>query len=252
MMSNVKRCRFLLAAQRAKAKLTGYVNIFGIVAIYLVRQLIEFLQTKLGNFLAMLSREPSRELARRHLERSPQDGHWFTPDECALVRVLASLIVPSDETSPGADEVDILGPSAVDILDRLVACSRPRRALYGNGLVALDQLAQRKYKGSFAQSTQVQQLVLLRHVDRLSQVFSNRTSLIDKIESTVAIFYHKWSGQFPAAELFPILVRDVLQVFYTSQVSWIWLGYDGPPMLDGYPELRARHSSTLEVEANSE
>jgi hypothetical protein len=37
--------------------------------------------------------------------------------------------------------------------------------------------------------------------------------------------------------LYPVIRNDCIQIFYTSQVSWVWLGYDGPPMEKGYSNL---------------
>jgi hypothetical protein len=44
-------------------------------------------------------------------------------------------------------------------------------------------------------------------------------------------------GSLFAAQLYPQIKDDCLQVFYTSRVSWVWLEYDGPPMDKGYPNL---------------
>jgi electron transfer flavoprotein beta subunit len=48
------------------------------------------------------------------------------------------------------------------------------------------------------------------------------------------------------------LVDDVFQAFYTNEVSWVWLGYDGPPMPDGYPNLSEGRSKTKDPETTPE
>jgi len=48
------------------------------------------------------------------------------------------------------------------------------------------------------------------------------------------------NGCLFAADLYPQIRSDCIQVFYTSRVSWVWLEYDGPPMDKGYPKLLPR------------
>ena len=239
------------ALQRAKSKLTRFADGSRMVALHLVRECVEVSETKLGECLMMLSLKTSKELARRDRERPREGLEWFTADESALVEVLANLIVPSDEASPGAEQMDVLGGSAGETLDRLVAGSQRRQALYARGLLALDRLAKDEYKATFVALSQEKQVHLLQFVDRLQQKWSKPISLTAKLKTKIAILYHKWSGLFPAAELFPTVVQDVLQAFYTNRVSWAWLGYDGPPMPEGYPHPLDRRSSVQEADIQS-
>jgi choline dehydrogenase-like flavoprotein len=205
----------------------------------------------LGEFLMALSPKETKELARRDRDRPHERPYSFTAEESALVKVLADLIVPSDATSPGAEQMGVRGRSAVETLDRLVAGSQRRRAVYARGLLALDRLAQDKYKSPFIELSWKNQLHLLQFVDRLHQQWSKPISLTAKVKAKIVILYHKASGLFPAVELFPRLVQDVLQVFYTDRISWGWLDYDGPPMPAGYPNLLDRRSPVPEAEAQS-
>jgi hypothetical protein len=225
------------AIRRAKARLARYANAPGLVALHLVRGLVEFSETKLGEFVTMLSVPDARELARRQRERPRAGALWFTADEFALVEVLANLIVPSDEIGPGAEQMAALGRSTGQTLDRLVAGSQRRQAVYGRGLVAFDRLAKDRYRSNFADLSQDNQAQLLRFLDRLHQQWSDQFALPAKLRARTSILYHKWSGLFPAVELFPALVQDVFQAFYTDRLSWAWLDYDGPPMPAGYPDL---------------
>ena len=237
--------------QRATSKLARYADTSGVVALHLLRRFVEFTETKLGELLMMRSPKIAKELARRYRERPRGGPQWFTADEAALVEVLANLIVPSDETSLGAEQMDVLGRSAVETLDRLVAGSQRRQALYARGLLALDRLAKDEYKATFVALSRENQVDLLQFVDRRHQEWSKPMSLMARIPIKIAILYHKWSGLWPAAELFPTLVQDVLQAFYTNRVSWVWLDYDGPPMPEGYPNLLARRSPVQEAETQS-
>lgn len=190
-----------------------------------------------------LSSTNAKQPARRHRQRAREGPHWFTADESALVEVLANLIVPSDETGPGVAELALVGRSAVEALDRLIAGSRPRQAVYARGLVALDRLAKNEYGAPFQELSPPRQVELLRFVDRVYRTWSGSTSVAAKIRTRITLLYHKWSGLFPAVALFHTLVQDVLQVFYTDPVSWDWLDYDGPPMPEGYANLLARRAA---------
>jgi hypothetical protein len=184
-----------------------------------------------------LSPKNAKELARRHQARPREGQRWFTPDESALVEILANLIVPSDDTGPGASHLALAGRPAVATLDRLVAGSRPRQAVYGRGLVALDGLAKDAYQSKFADLSPQSQVRLLELVDRVGREWAEPGSFASKIGTRVIILYHKWSGLHPAVEFFRTLVQDVLRAFYTDPLSWAWLDYDGPPMPAGYPGL---------------
>ena len=228
--------------QRVKSKLARYADASEVIALHLAREGVVSTETRLGEFLMRLSLRRARELARRDRERPREGAQWFTADEYALVEVLADLIVPSDATSPGARHLAVQGPSAVETLDRRVAGSPSRQTLYARGLLALDQLAQDKYKCKVVGLSPENQLRLLQLVDRLHQTWSKPMSPMAKIKTKSITLYHRWSGLYPAVELFPRLVQDVLQAFYTNPVSWGWLDYDGPPMPDGYADVLDRRS----------
>ena len=83
--------------------------------------------------------------------------------------------------------------------------------------------------------TRPEQLALLETVDQMQQNINRATiSLPDRVERKAQDLYHDWEGLGPALDLFPQLVSDVMQAFYSSQVAWDWLGYDGPPQPAGY------------------
>ena len=239
--------------QRARWAASGpahFVHAWGLVTYHWSKELVEFIETRLGEFAMAARRKRASELARRELER-PRDGvHWLIPEERALVELLANLIVPSDETSPGAEHLEILGLPATETLDRLVAGSPQRQIIYARGLLALDELAKRNFGSKFVDLSTERQVSLLEFLDRLKQEWSQPTSWINgKITNKLLVFYRKWSGLFQAVDLFPKLVQDVFQAFYTNQVSWIWLDYDGPPMPDGYPGLVNKRSPVQQPKA---
>jgi hypothetical protein len=178
-----------------------------------------------------------RELRRRNRKRPRGTASWFSDEEAALVDVLASLIVPSDETSPGAREAEV-----VDTLDRMVVASPKRRELYWLGLYSFDEWARHQHGRSFLELPASVQLELLTEADQKQRKWGTSASLSGRIARNLVTFLHlAWRGVLPAIRLFPMLVADVQQAFYTSSVGWVWLGYDGPPMPHGYPDLSERH-----------
>lgn len=245
-MSDRQVPRLRGAVQRAKAKLAHNAGVPAVVALHWMRGVMEFTEGKLGALV--LSPQTAKELARRHRERLRDGRRWFTADETALVEVLAHLIVPSDETGPGAEQLRLLGRPVAETLDRLVAGSQRRQVLYARGLLALDRLANDKYQAHFVELSPQNQVHLLEVVDQLRLKWSQPSSLSAKIKTKIVkLLYDQWSGVSPAAELFPTLVQDVLQAFYTDPVSWAWLDYDGPPMREGYPNLLASRSPVGEA-----
>jgi len=212
------------------------------VLIGLVKDLLSKLDSRLERLLTRPTRRQSRELLKRHREQ-PRTGGWFTSDEAALLEVLASLIVPSDELSPGAGDADV-----VDTIDRLVANSPLRRESYSLGLCSFDRWARWKYGRKFLKLSVEYQLRLLKIIDKGPGARGNLKQRL-KFKLTQPNLLSR--GLYPAVGLFPLLVEDVLEAFYTSKVSWLWLGYDGPPMPVGYPDFSAREPLTEGTEAGA-
>jgi hypothetical protein len=176
-------------------------------------------------------RKQTKELARRSKKLSTEGGRWFSQNESILLGTLAALIVPSDEKGPGASDANVN-----DYLDRLVATKKGHQEVYSNGLYDFDKLAKKKYGQMFADLTPGQGIELLELVDRAAKDINVRVdSLSKRIYRKLKYYeYAKWDGLGTTIDLFPILVKDVMGAYYTSQVSWDWLGYEGPPQPRGY------------------
>jgi len=228
------------AAAGRRAKLARVARDWDVVARYAAKGVVRVTLFEAQVLLGHLSWKRTRELARRRRERPRGSSRWFRADEIALVDVLAALIVPSDETGPGAHEAGV-----VQTLDAMVAGSPRLQPLYGRGLLALDELARRVHGASFIDLTRDRQVQVLKDVERLSEAVSDTASLTRKIKSAALTLRGAANGSLAAAQLFPGLVGDVKQAFYTSRVGWEWLGYDGPPMPEGYPDLAARSSRAV-------
>lgn len=198
---------------------------------------LKFVFQQTGKFALYHSLGREKEIIRRDQIR-PRDGnHWFIPEEVALIEILATLIVPSDEDAPGVNEMDVLGPSALKVIESTVLGSKEKQRLYTEGLIVIDEISERIHKSKYLGLPVSTQLDLLKSLDIPDSNRSGAGSVTGKLRKEVFFLRQKRGGVFPGVELFSNLVQDVLEAFYTSEVGWIWLGYDGPPMPNGYPDL---------------
>ena len=190
-----------------------------------------------GKLLIKYPPDREQEIAMRNQMR-PKDGiHWFVPEEASLLGALTLLIVPSDDDTPGVNEMDVLGSSAVKVIEKMVAGSTERQILYTEGLIVIDEIAIRLFKTRYSELPISKQMDILKILDISDPIRSKSGTTTGKLRKELLLLRHMRNGLFPAIELFSRLVRDVLEAFYTSEVSWVWLGYDGPPMPQGYPDL---------------
>lgn len=167
-------------------------------------------------------------LEDRNRRRPTGSTQWLTQPEYMLLATLASILLPSDSLGPGAPEAQV-----VDTVDRLIATSSTRQASYGPGLLAFDEIAQQTYNARFIDLTRAQQEELLQAIDAAAAARTGG-SVVDRVVRKVASTVQELQGVEPAIVIFPMLVNDVKQAFYTSEVAWQWLDYDGPPMPKGY------------------
>jgi len=222
----------------------------GVLTYRAPRELVQFVLTRVSDVLFMSSSHRRKELAGRTRERAKDADHWLTAGERAAIAAMASVIVPSSDDTPGANEMDVLGAPAADRLDEWVRASPAKQVLYARGLIAFDQLARRRGGTSFSDLTSEQQHRLFTLVDAASRRRHRETSLPGKVQKKLELIGTMVTGWAVAVDLFPTLVQDVLTAFYTNEVSWAWLGYDGPPMPEGYtdlehPRLRASSATTM-------
>jgi Gluconate 2-dehydrogenase subunit 3 len=190
-----------------------------------------------GAFLALFTRNLSKEIGRREEKRGRHELRWFTPDEAYVAEALANVIVPSDEETPGLEDVCVLGPPAVVALDDLVATSPDRQNLYARGLLAFDVWAQKVCNCKFAEMPRENQIRLFRAAQQLYDDWTGGAPVMTKAWRRLRMLAQAGNGSLFAAHLYPQIRNDCIQVFYTSRVSWVWLEYDGPPMDKGYPNV---------------
>jgi hypothetical protein len=177
------------------------------------------------------------EVHRRDAERGRDTFRWFTPDEASVAEALARIIVPSDEETPGIDEVCVLGPPGIVTLDNLVAISAERQRLYSHGLLSFDIWAIREHGRKFVEMATEDQVALFTAAQQVHEGLTKQAFPVTKAWRRLRATAGAKTGSFYAARLYPQIRNDCLQVFYTSRVSWTWLGYDGPPMEKGYSSL---------------
>jgi choline dehydrogenase-like flavoprotein len=200
------------------------------------RRFSAFVQEKLTEMAYGLPTERARDLQAQHRMRPREKGKWFTPDEEALIETLTTLLVPSSEDRPGMAEVEVLGEKPTETLGGLICESELRQVIYSRGLAAIHRLAFRWYRQRLdGLPPEIQLEFLTRLFEREKQGKRRRGLLGTAVKHCKRVMW-MLDGSFEAVELLPMLVQDAHAVFFTSRVSWVWLGYDGPPMPLGYPD----------------
>jgi hypothetical protein len=194
------------------------------------------IRAALRKLLAWAAVPLDEQLAASVAPRGRNGFRWFTPEEVSIAQALGCTIIPSDDATPGFDDIEVLGPAGVNLLDAIVAADGARQAVYGRGLLSFDLWARHEYGCGFAAMTKTDQIALFSAAQVLYESWSSG-SRAKRAMRRVGSILHTRSGHYFAATLFPIIISDCFQVFYTSRVSWVWLEYDGPPMDEGYPML---------------
>ncbi len=190
-------------------------------------------------YRTLLSSNITAELARRDSERGRNTFRWFTSEEAAVAEALANIIIPSDDATPGLDDVCVLGPPAIVALDALVATSTYKQEVYSRGLLAFDIWARKQHGCNFVEMRKEDQIMLFRAAQQIHDSWTESVPVTTRIWRKVQAMNQASNGSFFAASLYPSIRGDCLQVFYTSRVCWTWLEYDGPPMDEGYTSVVA-------------
>ena len=199
-----------------------------------------FFKTFQDTYISLALREVNKELSRRDSLRGQGRFKWFTPEEAAVAEALAMIIVPTDEESVGIEDIDVLGPPAIEVLDNVVSECSERRHAYSRGLLSFDLWSSKEHGCKFAELAKADQIMLFESSQRAYEEWKASGPRILKAWRRIRSIFRASSGRFFAAQLYPQIRHDCFRVFYTSRVSWIWLEYDGPPMEEGYPQLAAR------------
>lgn len=158
-----------------------------------------------------------------------------------MLVALVDQVVPAPGTDggPGAAETKLVAR-----LEQRLAASPELRAIYTRGMAAIDRVARRRGGRAFADLDAPEQFQVLARIDRAVErtrwtrdacVVLRAARRARRAWYTVVPIVRPRMGE--ASRFFPRLVDDVFETFYTASASWEWLGYDGPPMSEGYAEL---------------
>lgn len=197
-----------------------------------------------GRFLFLIPARRRSLLKRRAGQRPGGDGRWFAAEEAEVVNSLARLIIPSSDDVPGASDLEIMGKPVLEQIDGRVASRPPSQFFYARGLIAVDEMARQAYGRTFADISEHEKAKLLTTMESLHRksVDPSRSGFRRKLSHALGM----WAGASAAADLYEQVVSDTQQVFYSSDIAWLWLEYDGPPMPLGYESLEtARQPSRV-------
>ena len=87
---------------------------------------------------------------------------FFNPQEMATIATISDLIIPSDEHSRGAKAAGVSG-----FIDLMVSeSSNEIKALWRNGLAAIERMSQQKFSTAFNSAGTEQQISLLKAVSK--------------------------------------------------------------------------------------
>jgi choline dehydrogenase-like flavoprotein len=102
-------------------------------------------------------------------------------------------------------------------------------------LIALDELARRRHGRVFVELADDDRTAVMSTLEshHRRRDDGSRGALTRRAAHALGM----WNGESAAAELYDAVVADTLRAFYSSEVAWLWLGYDGPPMPLGYESL---------------
>ena len=103
------------------------------------------------------------------MDRSPvasvpaaESARFFNPQEMDTVAAISDLIIPTDEHSPGAKAAGVS-----DFIDLMVnESSNETKALWRDGLAAVDMVSEQKFSAAFNQAGQEHQISLLNAISR--------------------------------------------------------------------------------------
>ena len=89
-------------------------------------------------------------------------GRFFNHQEMETIAAISDLIIPTDEHSPGARAAGV-----ADFIDLMVnESSNETKALWREGLAAVDRMSQQKFSAAFNQAGQEHQISLFKAISR--------------------------------------------------------------------------------------
>lgn len=93
---------------------------------------------------------------------APAKLKFFNAQQIALVTTISDLIIPTDDHSPGAKAAEV--PAFIDLM--VSESPEETKALWRDGLAAIDKMSTGKYSKDFSGATPAQQVELLTEVSK--------------------------------------------------------------------------------------
>src|SRR6266536_111158 len=91
-----------------------------------------------------------------------EGGTFYNPQEMETIAAISDLIIPTDEDSPGAMAAEVSG-----FINLMVSeSSNEIKALWRDGLAAVDRMSELQFSATFTRAGQEQQISLLRAISR--------------------------------------------------------------------------------------
>jgi hypothetical protein len=141
---------------------------------------------------------------------------FFNSNQAHVIEEVTSLIIPSED-SPGAKEAGV-----VFEIDKTIAENQRLKNSYTKGIESLNQMAkQLGGKDSFLDLNQDEKMEIL-NMAYASKSLSRRGGISNQ-----------YGSMLPGILLINHLIRQTIQIFYTSEAGWKVVGYQGPPQWKG-------------------
>lgn len=100
--------------------------------------------------------------APKAAEQKPEPAKFFNPQQLTLVATISELIIPTDDHSPGAQAAEV--PAFIDLM--VSESPEETKALWRDGLAAVDKLSLTKFSRNFTAATPEQQTALLTEISK--------------------------------------------------------------------------------------
>jgi hypothetical protein len=164
----------------------------------------------------------------------PDAFHVLSDSGRKTLEALTAVVIPSDETGPGAREVGV-----VDEIERMLHQNQVLFERYSEGLQAFDDLALRRSRMRFhqlASEDQIELFALIEEAKGRLWLDDEQRSLIERTKRKLYHWYYRhYIGVTDSTMiLFDQVIKDVSDSFYATRLAWDSVGYSGPPFPFGY------------------
>jgi hypothetical protein len=156
---------------------------------------------------------------------------FFNNHQRVLVSTMAGLIVALD-----ANQNEVADTMVSDI-DNWVAEAESKKKNYAIGLNWIDTLSRRQYgsEQGFLGLKKAQKLELLARISKSWETRRRRVDTVwQRVQRKLDQYWDNVFGVGPQANFFHEIRADAIASYYSNPVSWLEIGYYGPPQPVGY------------------